>query len=258
MDKSKIDKRASSVNIKSNSKREFFLLHGYTGSPTDFNELGEYLNKRFNANVRIIRLKGHGKTIGNLDNLNYDDFLLQADKELRKDLNKGREIIVGGTSIGSLIALQLSAKYPVKGVLSISTPYKERLGARIVSFFEPIIFKKHWKKIPPEYGRELRKNAFYYDVSLRGLKIIKQARKKINKVLDKISAPCLFVHVESDRIFHSIGVEILKKRISSRRVKSYLFKAKDRASHNPFYSPQHKNLYKVMGDFVQENKLFGN
>lgn len=60
---SKINKKAETINIKADSKKEFFLLHGYTGSPTDFNNLGLYLNKRFNANVRIIRLKGHGKEL---------------------------------------------------------------------------------------------------------------------------------------------------------------------------------------------------
>jgi|SRR3989344_2256079 len=253
---SKIDKKAKTIDIKANSKNEFFLLHGYTGSPTDFNKLGKYLNKRFNANIKIIRLVGHGEKRENLDSLNYQHFLKCAEKELKKDINKKRKIVIGGISIGSFIALQLSTKYPVKGIINISIPYRYRFLAGIVAFLEPLILKKNWPKPMSEHEREMRKKAFYYDANLRGIKVIKHGKEALNSVLDKVTAPCLIVHVDDEKIFDSIGSKLIKDKISSKISKVTFFKQKGYPNHNPFYTQSHKELYKIIGDFVEENGLF--
>ena len=256
MGKSKINQKAKTINLKGNSKKEFFLLHGFTGSPTDFNHLGEYLNKRFNANVRIIRLKGHGEKVENLSNFEYNDLFLQAENELKKDLKKGREIIVGGISLGSFIALQLSTKYPVKGIINISIPYKYKFLISIVAFFEPFIKKKHWKKVMPKYQKDLRKDAFYYDASLFGFRYIKEGKDELDKILNKVIAPCLIVHVMKEKVFHLAGAKMIQNRISSKIVEFDLFKSLGLPSHNPFYSKNHHQLYETIGNFVEKNNLF--
>jgi len=53
-----VEEKAKTIDIKANSDKEFFLIHGYSGSPEYFNYLPEYLNKKFNANVKVICLKG--------------------------------------------------------------------------------------------------------------------------------------------------------------------------------------------------------
>ena len=256
MDRSKINKNARTINLKGKTDREFFLLHGYTGSPTDFNQLGRYLNKRFKANVKIIRLIGHGEKIENLDKLNYKDFLLQAERELKKDIGKKRKIIIGGLSVGSFIALQLSSKYSVKGVLNISLPYKKRFFCGIISFLEPIIFKKYWKKPFSEHEKKLREKAFFYSTSLLGFKIIRQAKEEIKNKLKKITAPCLIIHVAKDKLFSFEGAKIIREKIKSHIKEIVLFEEKGQISHNPFYSSNHEKIYKIIGDFVEKNKLF--
>ncbi len=162
MDKTKIHERARSINLKANSKKEFFLIHGYTGSPTDFNGLGEYLHKKFNANVRIIRLKGHGTKIEDLDKLEYEDFLEQAERGLKKDLKKGREIVIGGVSFGAQLALNLAAKYHVMGVFTVVIPHKLKFPFNIPFMSILGAFKKKWRKRLHATEIKLRKNAFHY------------------------------------------------------------------------------------------------
>ena len=251
-----INKKAKKVVLRSNSKNEFFLIHGYTGSPTDFNELGKYLYGRFDATIKIIRLKGHGERIENIDNLNYNDFLLPAEDELIKDLKKGKNIVLIGMSLGGFIALQLSSEYPVKGIINISIPYKGKFITNLISFFEPLIFKKHWRKPIPAYESEMRKNAFFYDINLRGFKVINQGKNELFSKFGKIIAPCLFINVINDHVFHPRGAEIIKNKINSKIVEIALFETGGRASHNPFYTLQHRGLYKLIGDFVEKKKLF--
>jgi len=256
MDRQKINKTARTIEIKANSKREFFLLHGYTGSPTDFNKLGEYLNKRFNANVKIIRLKGHGENIENLDKLKYRDFLLQAEEELKRDIKLGKEIIIGGVSVGSFLALQLSEKYPVKGILNFAIPYKPKFPLGIISFFEPIIFKKCWKKPIAKDEREMIKNAFFYDIHISGFRIIKEAKKELKYILNKINVPSFILHIAKDKVFSAKGAIIVKNKINSKINELIIFKTKKKVMHNPFFSEDHNQIYSLVGNFVSKNKLF--
>ena len=203
MDGSKVNKNARTIDLKANSNREFFLIHGYTGSPTDFNNLGKYLHDRFNANVKIIRLVGHGEKIESLDELEYKDFLTHAERELKKDIAKRRKIIIGGLSVGGFIAMQLASKYPVKGVIGISLPFEGRVMTKIITFIEPLIVKKYWKKPASKKEIKMRKNAYFYSARLLGLRVIKRGKKEVEGKLKGIKAPCLIIHVLNDKIFTS-------------------------------------------------------
>ena len=119
-----VNQKAKTINIEANSDKEFFLIHGYTGSPTDFNGLENYLNKRFTANIKIIKLNGHGTRGEDLEDLELSNFLEQVEAEFKKDMAKGRKIVVGGVSFGAQLALYLASKYDVRGIFTISIPHK--------------------------------------------------------------------------------------------------------------------------------------
>ncbi len=257
MDKKSINRAARTIELKANSKKEFFLVHGYTGSPTDFNKLGHYLHKRFNANVKIMRIVGHGTKIEDLDSLHYKDFLECVEKELRKDLKKGRKIIIGGLCLGSLIAFELASHYPVKGIFSSSASYKYRFPVNILSYLEPAILKKHWKKPATAYEKRARMGSYNYPyVHLRGIKIIRQAKKSLKNKWKNVQAPCVMIHCNWDRILHNRSDEEIIKRIGSKKVKKFLFESDSEGEHNLFFSPYHKKVYKIFGDFFEENKVF--
>ena len=103
-----VNQKTKTIEFRADSDREFFLIHGYTGSPANFNELPRLLNKKFNANVKIILLRGHGTKVEDLDNVTFEDMMKQLATELKKDIQRGRKIIVGGVSLGALFALLLA------------------------------------------------------------------------------------------------------------------------------------------------------
>ena len=253
MDRAKIHPLAKSINLRANSKKEFFLIHGYTGSPTDFNQLPYYLHKKFNANVKIPRLRGHGTNVKNLGKLNYRDFFNQIEKELEKDIKNGKEIVLIGISLGAFIAFQLSAKYKVKGVIAVSPMYKYKFPFNFLSIIEPIIFKKIWKKPIPEYEKELRKNSFSYEVVHgRGFRVIRQAKREIKKYFKMVKVPYLIIGSKKDMIVDYRGFETIKKMIGSKNVKMFIFDSKKKANHNLFYSPHHNEVYKIIEEFIKK------
>lgn len=255
MVESKIDEKARSVYLKAKSRREFFLIHGYTGSPSDFNELGAYLHKRFNANVKIIRLKGHGTKIEELGELDYEDFLKQAEIELKKDLDKGLEIVVGGYSFGAQLALNLAAKYHIRGVFTVSIPHKLRFPLNLPFLGILGLFKKKWKKRLWEIEIKLREKSFYYkEMHAKGLEVVKKGKQETKKSLENISVPLLTIHSKDEYIGHYNSVEYIERRVKSRIKKSFILES---PYHNLFYSEDNEEIMMIIGDFFEENNVFG-
>jgi len=257
MDWKQVDPRAKTIEINTPTNREFFLIHGYTGSPTDFNDFSIYLYKKFNANVKVVRLVGHGKTISSLDKISYGDFQKQLELELKKDIEEGKEIIVIGYSFGGFLALDLASKYPVKGVINISMPYNLRYQsiARFVEFLS--FFKKHWKKKFSSKEVRLRGRGFYYEhMHIKGLKVVRIAKREGSKSWKNITAPVFTIHSNKD-YFSDVGsIGAIEKRVGSNIKDSFIIINKKR-SHNLFYDDGRFFVYNKILKFIIENKLFG-
>jgi len=69
-------KQIDTIELVADSNKLFFLVHGYTGSPTDFHSLPELLQKECKANVKIMLLPGHGTQVEDLDSVSYEDLML--------------------------------------------------------------------------------------------------------------------------------------------------------------------------------------
>jgi len=255
MNETKIDKRAETVNIQADSDKEFFLIHGYTGSPTDFNGLGEFLYKKLRCNVMIPRLKGHGETIVSLDNLYFDDFLKQVEEELKKDLKKGRKIVIGGYSFGGSLALYLASKYPVSGVFSVSTPYKWKFPFNIRGIGLIRIFGKYWKKIIPQSEKKMRECAFYHDkMHINGFNLIKTVNSRLKRSLKRIDSPCLLINSNKGPLDHFKTANIIKENISSEVKKSVILKSE---SHSLFFSKKREEIESIIGSFFEKQSIPG-
>ena len=61
-----MDTRPSSDAIrleKKDAPATVFLIHGYTGTPYDFNNLPHYLHEQHGVRVRVMLLPGHGTSV---------------------------------------------------------------------------------------------------------------------------------------------------------------------------------------------------
>ena len=246
----RIDPRAQSIEIRANTKREFFLVHGYSGGSKTLEELARFLNKEFNATVRIIRLKGHGQTIEELNKYDYYDFLNQIEREIKKDIKK-KEIIIGGLSMGGCFALDIAARYPVKGVFIISPVYKTNLLFTLLTLLEPLIIKKNWKKPMRGVQEILDVGGFAYpQIPIKGLKIVKQAEKRLNFLLPKISCPCLLLSPLKEPIVHEKSTDVLIKSIGSKRKR--VIKYKNKNGHALILSEYKKDVFNKIRYFFKE------
>lgn len=238
------------------SDREFFLIHGYTGSPTDFNTLAKRLHQHFNATVKVLRLPGHGTNIRELDHLQYKDFIHYVEAELEKDLRQGKRIVIGGVSFGAQLALILAARHPVVGVFHVCIPYKMRFPLNLEILGGLKIFRKDWKKNYAHEELALRKNASYYDhMHIHGLTLAHQTNRQVDKHLKKITVPTLMIHSMKDSIGHFRALDILRAKIPAQVIETIVFDYEVK-NHNIFYSPVFEQVSQKIVDFFETNQVF--
>jgi len=249
-----VDPRAETIELEADSDREFFLIHGYTGSPTDFNGLGNYLHERFNANVKIIRLLGHGKTISSLDNLGYEDFLNQVEEEFVKELRKGRKIVVGGFSFGSYPTLYLASKYPVSGIFHVVIPYELKFPFNLKIANLAWVFGKHWSK-RNKIRLSPKDPYFYYDeLHVNAVRILRKARRHIDTLLNKVNSPILMVHTKKDIFAKHDSIRIISEKVNSDVKKLLVF---DVNRHDILFHKVKDKLFSEIGNFFEKNTIFG-
>jgi len=245
----------SSIELTADSNREFFLIHGYTGSPTDFQQLPYLLNKKFNANVRVILLLGHGTRVEDLDDVTYEDFVGQLSVELEKDIRKGREIMLGGVSLGGLFSLLLASQYPVKGVFNICSPYVLKFPFNLVGLEVLGKYIKYWKKFNTSVReKELRERSFSYPyMHKNGLGIVKRANKELQKNIHNVTSPTITINSTADHIGHQKSLNMIHNDIGAVIKKRRMFSIK---SHNVFFSAENEQVYKEILHFIENNNIF--
>jgi len=254
MDREDYNKKAKTIDLKADSDREFFLIHGYTGSPTDFSELPKILHEKFNANVKIILLNGHGTKIEDLDNFDYDDFFKQVEEELVKDLEKGRKIVIGGYSFGSQLAFELASKYPVAGMINVSIPYRLSfpLNKKWLKFLAKS--RKNWRKRIHPMERELREGGFHYShMPTYVLTLVKDANDKLLKSLPNVNCHCLSIFSRNEAVTNYKSIYDIEKMINSKIKEHHIF---ENGRHNVFYSPDREEVFGVICSFFEKNNVF--
>jgi esterase/lipase len=236
------------IELKNDSKTLFFLIHGYTGSPTDFNGLPEYLSNTLAANVKVMLLKGHGNKIQDLDDLELKDFINQIEAELKNDLEKYEEVILGGVSFGAQMALHFASEFPIDGVFSVCLPYKLKLPFNIPGLSILSFFKKYWPKPLSDEEEKIRQNTFYYNqMHANGLKIVKKANRLLKKELSKIKCPVFTIYSKNDPIGNYKAIGYISRKIEA----PHYIEIIDNKNHNLFFSKKSSEIYKNIKDFYQ-------
>ncbi|MCB0111326.1 MAG: alpha/beta fold hydrolase, partial [Caldilineaceae bacterium] len=94
------------------------LIHGFTGSASEFALLGPYLHER-GLTVAAPLLPGHGTTPADLNQTRRQDWVDHAEQALLDLQTDCRVVFVAGLSMGALIAFALATRHPeLAGVIA--------------------------------------------------------------------------------------------------------------------------------------------
>lgn len=202
-------------------KTGVLFLHGFTSSPQDYREMGNYLAKKGITAYGPV-LAGHGTTPDDLNtklwvNWFYDS--VKALEFLRKYCNK---IYVVGSSMGGNLAILLASRFKIDGIVLMGTgvKFKYQIPMKIIV---PILrlFKDHngkriyhgpWKK---RFGDR----AHYSVIPLRAFGQILRLMKVSRTVLERVVSPTLIIQSAEDVLLtRKNAFEIFRKVKGKKRI----------------------------------------
>jgi len=176
-------------------KTGILLLHGFTGSPSELRETGEFLHKN-GLTVSIPLLPGHGTTPEDLSTRKWQEWYECARENLKRLKRNCQSVFVGGLSFGGSLALYTSAHNQVSGVIGMAalTSIKYRW-----LFLVPFLsnFKKYKKK--RNFDRSLQGRFTYDRYPLKAILEVDSFLDYLNHDLSKITSPLLLIYSLKDR-----------------------------------------------------------
>jgi len=222
------------------------LLHGFTASPWEVNELGEYLNTKENITVFGPLLTGHGTTPQDLKKVKWEEWYNVVNQSYNMMKKSFDCVYVGGMSTGSSLALMLAMEHDVCGVVSIATP--------IVFKGWLIKYTKYLKYVLPYTTRPLADHLKFYYYEKRPTAAVAELYEMIQNLrenLDKVEEPIIIIQSQKDQTIEPFSAEIVMTNISSEDKTFIWF---EEGSHVIIKDKQRDEVFKLIGEFIHEHK----
>lgn len=149
------------------------LIHGFSGSPYQMRDIGEFLNKH-GISTFIIRLPGHGSRLEYFAQARFEDWIGAVHKGVDELKQRCRGVVLVGRSFGGTLALleAYGRSDSIAGIVLIATP-APRPMYRVQDALLPVagIFRKSIHKMwaRPEENEERKQQGRYLELPLASL-----------------------------------------------------------------------------------------
>lgn len=175
------------------------LVHGFTGTPKEMRWMGEYLARQ-GYSVLGVRLAGHATHPDDLIRTRWQDWLGSVEDGYHLLKCVSEEIVVAGLSMGGILSLLFAARYPVSGLIAMSTPYELPPDPRmrylnLIWRFIPTVPKGEpdWQDPTPAQD-----HIDYPHYTTRAIIELNALTMEMRSSLSDISAPALLIHSKKD------------------------------------------------------------
>lgn len=191
------------------------LVHGFTGAPKEMRWMGEYLASQ-GRTVLGIRLAGHATQPADMVRMGWRDWLVSVEDGYHLLQDSCSRIVICGLSMGGILSLLFASRFPVDGVIAISTPYALpndwRLRfIRLLGWLIPNVSKG-----PPDWHNleAARDHVDYPNYPTRSILELQALLVEMRRALPAVKAPVLLVHSRQDggvspdnmqRIYDALG-----------------------------------------------------
>jgi len=119
------------------------LIHGFTATTVEVRLLADhFIGQGFNVTAPL--LPGHGVSPAVLNKKKYSDWTETVEKYFLDLQKRCRKIVVGGESMGAVLAMYLAEKYPQIAAIYLFSPallVNKLRYTRFLRFFHPIVDK---------------------------------------------------------------------------------------------------------------------
>ena len=240
--------------FKGTNGKGVLLIHGWSSTAYEVRRLGKFLNEK-GYTVYGPMLKGHGTVPEDLENVRWEEWLEDLEKAYAEMAKEFDQVYLGGTSIGSCLALLLAQKKKnIAGLILMATPYAVKFE-RLLAFFARFLFlfKKYIRKYyPPTFGvsTSITRLISYQTYPIKNAFECKELIESSREALSEIYQPCFLIQSESDHIVTKRSLEEIYNRLGSKiKRKKYIRKA-----YHTFISDiKNEDVFEDILNFLNEN-----
>jgi carboxylesterase len=239
---------------KSKTKIGCLLIHGWTSSPQELEALKNHLiGKGIQVSTPI--LPGHGTRPEHLNEVSWQDWISESEKELEKLRQSVDKIFVGGVSLGGNIAFLLAHKNHIDGIISMGTPIylnwerAARVGLAIINLtgFSKRLIKKWY---PADMDTNiLTQKSQYWEFPAKSAGDVFKIISESKKVLPGIKAPALIMQSKNDHVVKPGTAEFIYKELPSTQKDLVII---DRSYHVFIIDQNKEPLFEKIHQFIEK------
>ncbi|WP_342526344.1 alpha/beta fold hydrolase [Chryseomicrobium sp. FSL W7-1435] len=194
-------------------KTGVLFIHGYTGAPYEVEPFVDYVQARTDWLVSVVTLPGHGEQL-ELTEMLAEDWTMEAEIAIRKLMPQVDRLYVVGFSMGGLIAMYLSLRYPVERLVLLSAAAKYIAPGQMLQDIREItvdLLKKQADQNPVymRYHQKVGKTP------LRSAYQFTRVLKLVEPYYSKITIPVCLVQGKKDGIVPFQAAEYLYEQLGS-------------------------------------------
>lgn len=220
------------------------LAHGFTASPWEIKELGEYLAKR-NITVYGVLIAGHGTTREDLAKTSWEDWE-NSFQDAYSALNYMCDnIFVGGVSTGGSLALYIAEQNKTKGVISLASiiyPNNENAKYAFIAKYFKHYFENSLKDDEKPYYYSYRPTAGIAEL----IEFVDVYKKNLNKV----KAPVLIMQYNNDSTINPESAKFIYNHVGSEKKELIWLNGSD---HVLTHGNDREQVFEVVYNFIIKN-----
>ncbi|TVY10290.1 alpha/beta hydrolase [Paenibacillus cremeus] len=227
---------------------ELLMIHGFTGSPSEFRRIGYFMND-LGYTVRGILLPGHGTTPEDMIKTGWDDWhnaVLKSYDDIRNKEKK--RIFAIGHSMGGLLALKLSMERMLSGVVTLSAPIFFTTWKTVLAVLAQYFIKYVDKK--PTVAAHIIEEACTYDrAPVPCVVHLRKLLKLVKSSLDQVRVPIFIGQGERDNlVIPRRSADYIYSKVASplRQVTYY-----SRTSHSILLEEEWAQVYEDIHQFIE-------
>ena len=191
------------------------LIHGFTATTAEVRPLAAVLHEN-GYTVSGPLLPGHGTAWQDANRCRWEDWVQCVDEKYRELKARCERVVVGGESLGGLLALYLASEHPeILGVLSYASALKTSpFFLHLISHFLPAIIPS-LKKHPGEPTESDQHWQGYAVIPSKAGAQLLQLQGEVHRRLPAVRQPILIVQGRLDRSVYPEAPEVIEQQVGS-------------------------------------------
>ena len=226
------------------------LFHGFTSTTVEVRPLAEFLHQA-GYSVMAPLLPGHGTRPEDALSVHKADWLKTADQAYQSLKTRTRKVVVGGESMGALLALHLASTYPdIAGVVTYA-PAIQVSGQWRAVLLAPFV------KIRPKYYLHEESSAAPPDtLPWQGYNVLPipavaqffWLQQQVRQELYSVRQPALIFQGKLDGTITPDGAKVILNKLGSQDKRLVWL---EKSGHTLLLGKEHNQIYRDTLAFIQ-------